>query len=579
MLTKSRRPIAFHPTSVLFETSNHAELLEKTGVRDLVSDVIDELVNLAEARNCSFAPSFKTTIMEEMIGPQGTNSIMYQDYAARRPMEVETYLGNPIDLAKDKSIKLPRIETLYALLHHINIANQKRQATVPDQPPTPSATPRAMGPPPPRGPSMNGPMPPPPGGGPPPGMRTRGSRAPSLNGPPPPPMRRGLPGPNGYPPPGGMPPRGHHPLQRRPSFESNGLDEFSHLVIYDQPGDGLGGGGPASNGYVDPGSDMDMRERELVLRQKELALREREMNMPPRGHGPPRQRPPQSRLEDFDEEDGEDDYFDPMAHRGPAIDPDNVDMMSITSRRNRKQPSVGQLRQNPEGAGRPAQRRSNPFGRNNRQSTRMMMNETPGLHENPLDNPMMGYSSDRYGGLDRSKLAREGRDSRTSSLTTARLNELGGGGASYGAYPPVASRRTSQSPATPLSPGGPGMRQGPSPPGNGYGPSRASPNGPLNGPPNGAPNGRPSPPDMRQPTPRYPPGHGNSVAPQQVENRAGVSNLNPPKKSAPQVRSLTGSASASAGSGDSGQSAQVSHENSAYSSQSSLGPRPPVGIR
>ena len=89
-------------------------------------------------------------------------------------------------------------------------------------------------------------------------------------------------------------------------------------------------------------------------------------------------------------------------------------------------------------------------------------------------------------------------------------------------------------------------------------------------------NGRPSPPGgVRQPIPRHPPGQGNSIAPQQVEQYAGVSALNPPKGTM-NVRSLTGSASASAGSGE---SANIDSEPSAHSSQSSLGPRPPVGVR
>jgi hypothetical protein len=94
--------------------------------------------------------------------------------------------------------------------------------------------------------------------------------------------------------------------------------------------------------------------------------------------------------------------------------------------------------------------------------------------------------------------------------------------------------------------------------------------------PNGMPNGNgPSPSSgMRQPIPRYPPGQGNQVAPYQVEQHAGVSNLYPSK--GPQnVRSLTGSASASAGSGSSG----LDSENSAHSSQSSFGHRPPIGVR
>lgn len=78
---------------------------------------------------------------------------------------------------------------------------------------------------------------------------------------------------------------------------------------------------------------------------------------------------------------------------------------------------------------------------------------------------------------------------------------------------------------------------------------------------------------MRQPIPQYPPGQVNAVMPQQVEQHAGVSALNPPKGPM-NKRSLTGSASASAGSGD-----NLDSENSAHSSQSSLGPRLPMGVR
>lgn len=540
------------------------------------------MLTLAGARGCSFSPDFKERIMEEMIVTKEANSIMYQDYSSRRPMEVETYLGSPLKIARTSGVKVPRIETLYAMLHHINIVNQKRPAQAPPAALNGGPVSRTDAPsrgPVPNGPMMNGPMmnghngpmtngsm----GGGPHP-MRSRGSRAPSMtNGAPPPGMRRGPPpGMNGYGP-NGMGPRGP-PMQRRSDFEDNsGLDEFSHLVMYDSPADGYEGGPGPYGGGPSPNSDMAIRERELMLRQKELALREREMNMRgPMGPMPPRARPPPSHMGDFDEEDGEDnDYFDPMAYRGPPVNADNVDMMSITSRRNRKQPSVGQLRSNPEGNG-PSNRRSNPFSkgfRSNRSSSQMTSMNTQGLHENIADNPLLGYSSDRFGVADRSNIVREGRDSRAGSLTTARLNELSQGPGYSAGYPPM-NRRTSASPGHPLSPGGP-MRNGPSPPGhNGYGPNGMTPNG------------RPSSPNVRQPTPRHPPGHGNSVAPQQVESRAGVSSLNPPPKGGPQVRSLTGSASASAGSGDSGRSAQISHETSAYSSQSSLGPRPQVGVR
>ena len=221
----------------------------------------------------------------------------------------------------------------------------------------------------------------------------------------------------------------------------------------------------------------------------------------------------------------------------------------------------------------------------------------------------MGYSSNRYATVDRQTM---GQESRTSSLTAARLEELqqAGGGASYGPYPahPPINRRTSQSPGNPLGPPGahigahpgnyPGAHTGAYPAhpashpgshtvGTPLGPQR---NGGRPSPPNGhmsvsngftppqTTNGRPSPP-VKQPVPHHPPGHGNMVAAHQVEQRVGVSSLHPPGK-IPQVRSLTGSASASAESGDSsGCSGLVDSENSAHSSQGSLGPQARVSVR
>ncbi|KAJ4297470.1 hypothetical protein N0V90_005361 [Kalmusia sp. IMI 367209] len=557
--------IAFHPASVLFETPNHAELLDKVGVRPLISGVMDELLALASAQGCTFPADYRETTMQQMTQASTTNSTMWMDFEAKRPMEIETYLGSPLKLAQEAHVSVPRIETLYATLHHLNIVNRTKPAAAPAAAPSPSngdqrmPPPRLSSAPLPRGPpgSMmngNGPM----KGGPRPG-----SRAPSMTGAPPM-MRRGPPsGPvNGYPPRqmNGMP-NG----QRRPSFEGNDLEEFSHLMLYDNMVDDGAAGAGYENGPNASSGDLALRERELMLRQKELQLREQELSMRrgPR-RGPP---PPPSHMGGFDEDEDEDDYFDPMASRGPGpmIDPDNFDMMSVTSKRNRKIPSASQIRKNPEmGMGPPQGRSRNPFARpglnKNRTSARMMA-DVPGLHDSIMNNPLMGYSSNRYGDVDRGAM---GAQSRTNSLTAARLDELQQGG-SYGAYPPM-SRRTSQSPGNPLSPGPRPMGR-PSPP-NGYAPNGMPPNGMP-------PNGRPSPPGMRQPVPRHPPGHGNAVAPQQVEQYAGVSqNLYPPK-SRPQVRSLTGSASASAGSG----STQLDSENSAHSSQSSLGPRPPLGVR
>ena len=559
----------------------------------MVSDIMDEVLAIARAQGCEFPHTFKESTMQTMLKPSDVNSIMYQDFMGRRPMEIETYLGSPIKLAQAADIRVPRIETLYSILHNLNTINQSRPS---------STTPPAMAPgaPPPRTSSAGF------GGRPPmngmPNGAPRGRGGP-YRGPPPGPRRGSSMG-NGYPP---GPPNGYSRpptnLARRPSFENNDLEEFSHVVLYDEIPEGDVAGGFAMGGGGGGGpSELALRERELALRQRELQLREQELGM----RRPAARRQPSQRAT-FDDDDDDEDYLDPMNPRGPVphIDPDNFDMMSVTSRRNRKAPSARDLRRNPEaamgggGGGGQGPRSASflgprgPPGRN--RSSQHMMQDVPLPGESILNNPMAGYASNRYGTVDRKNMAD---DSRANSLTRERLAELQGagmgvGGSQNGPYP--APRRTSISPGDPF--GGPHGRRTsgrPSPPnGEGYpmGPPGShggygghSGHGGHGGPmPNGIPmNGRPGGPgQMRQPVPRHPPGQGNAVMPQQVEQQVGVSHhtkpLPPPKAPPPiQVRSLTGSASASAASGE---SALVDSENSAHSSQSSFAPRPPIGVR
>lgn len=495
---------------------------------------------------CSFPSDHKQKIIEAMIQPSQDPSTMYQDFVARRPMEVETYLGSPSVLGKTVGIPTPRIDTLYTILRHINITNKDR--------PLPQAQAPAAIPPPAR---MNSNPPQRPMNGPPMNGAPNGNPRP-LRGPPngmnmPPPGRRGPPPVNGYrgPPPNGYPPRGASQLSRKPSFEEGNLDEFSHVVLYDDMPEG-----EMHTAYgANVGPDSSLRARELMLREKELHLRQQEMAMRNRGG----RRQSHAKQPDFDDDDDDDDdFFDPAYGRGPAmppVDPENFDMMSVTSRRtNKRTPSQGQLRKdmfngNVMQSMRPGSFARPPHGAGRHRTSAQLMSDMPVLGDNILNNPMMGFSSNRYGAVDRKEMADE---SRANSLTASRLHEMGGPGGPY----PAPSRRTSRSPGNPLGPvaRGPGR---PSPPQDPY----------MQGPP--MRNGRPSPPGMQAPVPRYPPGQGNTVHPHQVEQQAGVSKPIPPKVP---TKSLTGSASASAGSGDSG-SANIESEPSAHSSTSSFAPR------
>ena len=552
------RPIAFQPLSIIFETPNHTALLEKVGVKDLISDILDELVQLGEKCGCKFNVDFKQHVMDENTRTNAPESTMWQDYVSRRPLEIETYLGAPIKLAKDLGVPLPRIETLYTILHHTNTTNRQRPKAVDANGVMPPGSPTGSSPlpkmPPPGGhrPTMSG-MPMPNGNGMPPRQpRPRNSSNFSQSGGmrrPPPPMQNGGP-PNGYHrPPSQMNGGGSRVPSRRGSMDGNDLEEFSHLVLYDDIPEGS-----EASLAGDP-SDISMREREMNHRQREMALREQDMRVrrgPPSqyGGGGPRRGPhPMRNSQQVFDDDDDDDYLDaPMGSGASMIDPDNFDMMSVTSRKNRKMPTPGRQMDGPPPPSRGG--RFRPSMGRNRSS---QLGALPMTNDNILDDPLMSCSSNRYGAVDRGSMGHPG--SRANSLTAARLEEF-----QYGGPPPGMNggfpRRVSQSPGHPYAGSMRGGNGRPSPP-NGYGP-------PMNG--------RPSPPEsVRQPVPRYPPGHGNAVAPHQVEQQVGVSSLRPPKPR--NVRSLTGSASASAGSGE------LDSEPSAHSSQSSLQQRPStVGV-
>ncbi|KAK8073700.1 alcohol dehydrogenase [Apiospora phragmitis] len=433
-------PIAFHPASVIFDTSSHAALLEKKGC-----------------------------------------------------------------------VKVPTIDALYAIFHHTNITNQQRPKEVPAAYPAPSGSPSGGAGPMPRM-STNGPPP----------QRVMPNGMPNGNGMgragprprnssnytgPPPGMRRGPPPsmgnggpPNGYRgPPNGY--AGSRQPSRRGSMEETDLNEFSHLMLYDD----IAEAGP-DGAYPGEGSEIALRERELQLRQREIALKEQEMRFrrgpPPGPPGPPGPRrrpgpPPSVRGGAFDDEDEElDDFFDPNAvPMTPMIDPDNFDMMSVTSRKARMNaPNQKQIRQDPEmgNGGSNMSARNSRFGRpgfGRNRTSQVGMNSIPGLHENFLDDTLMSSTSNRYAGVDRGQMQA---GSRANSLTAQHLDQISGPGGMSGMNGPFP-RRVSHSPGGPYSPSIRGGNGRPSPP-----------NGMMGGP---GMNGRPSPPDgMRQPVPRYPPG-------------------------------------------------------------------------
>lgn len=387
-------------------------------------------------------------------------------------------------------------------------------------------------------------------------------------------------------------------VSRRNSFD-NDLEEFGHIAMYgdmvhtDDNDDlvvasgndrSMFGGDMQQNSRMPPDA-LAMRERELQLRQRELAIREQEIALQQQGRGGRRKSNQRQMMDDDDDDSGDD--FAPQGPSGPPVDPDNIDMMSVTSRRNRRTPNAASLKNNPHPE-RPMVNSSRSSygifggkGRGNKERTSArMISDIPSLHQQITDDPLMAYSSNRYGVVDRKALAD---NSRANSMTGGHMQEgrsdfHGHGGPGSGLGPrrsslnPGEARMNSQRPPMPgpfsSAPGG-----GPYPPMSGGRPPM-----PPNMPPSMSQQGGLT--TLRQPQPKYPNGHVISHVEQQAQN--GVSQ-NLFKGSNNAIRSLTGSASASADSGSSGLSGSNEFDHSAYnSSSSSVERRNPglaVGVR
>lgn len=524
-LTDSR-PIAFHTLSVISQEPNFKALEQDPYSSRILRSLLAECIQVATRQHCEFSKSHVLDVIAQMIAPfpipndnepLDTNLLttMYQDLLANRPLEFEVYLGNPVRMAEDEGIAVPNLRMLYAIARHVNKARTKADGARSPHIPQPR---QLNVPPPPRQSMVNG--------------RGRGLAPRSFSdGPPTQPNGRGRPIVNGHPP---------TRLPRRGSFEGD-LDQFRDIAMY---ADNI-----ASNENIDPKSttngdmdfgprgrpqvpssrhsELDIRSRELQIRERELQLREREIEMQRRGrlrHN----NVPSTIVDDEDEDDGP--VQGPGSQRQVMVN-ETFDMMSVTGRkaRNKSLPSNTQIRKTPFMGGDP-----NPSGGGRLMSltggrSKSRAGSSLGVSHATFDplneNPLMGFTSNRYPGVDTRSIVAS---SRANSLTSQRMDELG-----------MGPGRT----ASMMGPGGayPSISRGPPPRGSSI--------------PQQYGRGRPPPPPQE-----YAP-QGMSRG---YQDPASLSAPGIPPKDPSKVRSTTGSASAS--------SASLGGTGESHSSSSSLEP-------
>ena len=431
---------------------------------------------------------------------------MYQDLLASRPLEFEVYLGNPVRMAEDFRMQVPNLQALYAVGRHINKSRTKGDA--PRSPPIPQTRQHLV---PPRQ-SING--------------RGRGIPTRSYSDGPLVVNGRGRPVMNGHNSQGGSP--------RQGSAEGD-FDQFKEVALrgesigYVTPPNGEFDHTPPHQRSRPPPrqSDYDLRSRELMLRERELQLREREIEVQ-RRQGRIRHNVPSTIMDDDEDEDDSRSAAN-ISQRQLMMGGDNFDMMSMTGRKSRnKQPSGSVRGKQPFPGGDPSGGRLMSLTGRSKGRGGSIVAASQATFDPLNENPLMGYTSNRYPGVDTRTLTA---NSRTNSLTSQRMDEMGMG--------PGAGRTASLLGG---NGGYPVMSRGP-PPGRG-GPMM------MGGPPG---RGRPLPPQ-----------HNGTDYGSRGYHDPGVLAPGLPPKGPAKVRSITGSASAS--------SASLGGNGESHSSSSSLEP-------
>ena len=113
----------FNPVSVLGGGLDTSEMLKTDEMTALVRNIMEEISRIAEATGHKLPVSVIEKNISDTYTMKPYKTSMLIDYEAKRPMEVEAILGNALRVAKEKSLNVPHLQTLYALLHSIDQKN------------------------------------------------------------------------------------------------------------------------------------------------------------------------------------------------------------------------------------------------------------------------------------------------------------------------------------------------------------------------------------------------------------------------------------------------------------------------
>ena len=120
-----------NPSSVLSGGSTGQELSQDEELARHALGVMNEVLSVAPKALGKPLPASLPTPDQvlQSISRNGSGSkpSMWADWERGSPMELEVILGNPIRLARELGLEMPRVQSMYALL---KMAQRKRKGTL-----------------------------------------------------------------------------------------------------------------------------------------------------------------------------------------------------------------------------------------------------------------------------------------------------------------------------------------------------------------------------------------------------------------------------------------------------------------
>ncbi|HEY9626362.1 MAG TPA: putative 2-dehydropantoate 2-reductase [Coleofasciculaceae cyanobacterium] len=123
--------IPFNGLSVVLDATTH-QMMADEQTRSLAEQLMEEVVAAAAAcvqaidpgSSRAVPPSFIQTMLDYTAKMTPYRTSMKIDYDDRRPLEIEAILGNPLRMAKQAGVELPRIAMLYQQLKFLDTRNR-----------------------------------------------------------------------------------------------------------------------------------------------------------------------------------------------------------------------------------------------------------------------------------------------------------------------------------------------------------------------------------------------------------------------------------------------------------------------